>query len=94
MDFATASDKVYHSLLVHKLHHYGIRGKVNQWIQSWLTDRKVTGRFGPIPIRTPGRFGPIPFRSGHFGLGRFDPILEVGRFGPILVGRYGPLYFI
>ena len=49
----------------------------------------VTGRFGPIPVRTPGRFGPIPFRSGRFG-----PILEVGRFGPILVGRFGPLYSI
>ena len=51
----------------------------------------VTGRFGPIPVRTPGRFGPIPFRSGRFGLGRFDPILEVGRFGPILGGRFGLL---
>ena len=40
----------------------------------------VTGRFGPIPIRTPGRFGPIPFRSGPFG--------------PILVGRFGPIHFI
>ena len=49
----------------------------------------VTGRFGPIPVRTSGRFGPIPFRSGRFG-----PILEVGRFGPVLVGRFGPLYFI
>ena len=56
--------------------------------------RSVTGRFGPIPVRTPGRFGPIPFRSGRFGLGRFGPTLEVGRFGPILVGRFGPLYFI
>ena len=54
----------------------------------------VLGRFGPIPVRTPGRFGPIPFRSGHFGLGRFGQILEVGRFGPILVGRFGPLYII
>ena len=34
----------------------------------------VTGRFGPIPVRTPGRFGPIPFRSGRFGPGRFGPI--------------------
>ena len=49
----------------------------------------VTGRFGPIPVRTTGRFGPIPFRSGRFG-----PILEVGRFGPVLVVRFGPLYFI
>ena len=49
----------------------------------------VTGCFGPIPVRTPGCFGPIPFRSGRFGL-----ILEVGCFGPVLVGRFGPLYLI
>ena len=55
---------------------------------------RVTGRFGPIPVRTLGRFGPIPFRSGHFGLGCFGRILEVGRFGPVLVGCFGPLYFI
>ena len=54
----------------------------------------VTGRFGPIPVRTPGRFGPIPFRSGRFGLGRFGPISGMGRFGLILVGRFGPLYLI
>ena len=54
----------------------------------------VTGRFGPIPVRTPGHFGPIPFRSGRFGLGRFGPISGVGRFGPTLAGRFGPLYLI
>ena len=36
MDF----DKVPHSLLIHKLHHYGIRGEVNNWIKNWLSDRK------------------------------------------------------
>ena len=56
--------------------------------------KRVTGRFGPIPVRTPGRFGPIPFRSRGFGLGRFGPISGVGRFGPILAGRFGPLYNI
>ena len=54
----------------------------------------VTGRFGPFPVRTPGRFGPIPIRLGLFGLGRFGPISGVGHFGPILVGRFGPLYFL
>ena len=39
-----------------------------------LDDVTVTGRFGPIPVRTPGRFGPIPFRSGRFGPGRFGLI--------------------
>ena len=39
MDIAKAFDKACHSLLIHKLHHYGIQGKVNQWIESWLADR-------------------------------------------------------
>ena len=42
MDFANAFDKVCHSLPVHKLHHYGIRGKVNAWIKNWLANRKQT----------------------------------------------------
>ena len=40
MDFAKAFDKVCHSLLVHKLHHYGIQGNVNRWIKNWLANRK------------------------------------------------------
>ena len=39
IDFAKAFDKVCQSLLIHKLHHYGIRGKINSWIKSWLANR-------------------------------------------------------
>ena len=39
MDFSKAFDKVSHSLLLHKLDHYGIRGKTNRWIQAFLTGR-------------------------------------------------------
>lgn len=39
MDFAKAFDKVCHSLLSHKLEHYGIRGKTNLWIQAFLSNR-------------------------------------------------------
>ncbi len=39
MDFSKAFDKVSHSLLLHKLHHYGIRGKTNTWIGSLLSNR-------------------------------------------------------
>jgi len=39
MDFSKAFDKVSHSLLIHKLHHYGIQGKTNRWIQEFLRDR-------------------------------------------------------
>ena len=40
LDFAKAFDKVNHSLLVHKLAHYGITGRVNAWIQNFLKDRR------------------------------------------------------
>ena len=40
MDFVKAFDKVNHSLLLHKLHHYGVRGQVNRWIAGFLQDRK------------------------------------------------------
>jgi hypothetical protein len=40
LDFAKAFDKVNHSLLVHKLQHYGIIGKSVRWIQNWLANRK------------------------------------------------------
>jgi hypothetical protein len=39
MDFSKAFDKVSHYLIIHKLKHYGIRGKVNKWIKSFLLGR-------------------------------------------------------
>ena len=75
-------------------HTHTLKKSLNMIFIFWYTVTGVTGRFGPIPVRTPGRFGPIPFRPGRFGLGRFGPILEVGRFGLLLVGHFGPLYFI
>ena len=39
MDFAKAFNKVCHSLLLHKLDHYGIQGKTNRWIQAFLSGR-------------------------------------------------------
>ena len=39
-DFSKAFDKVSHILLIPKLNHYGIRGKTNQWINGFLSNRK------------------------------------------------------
>ena len=40
MDFAKAFDQVNHSLLVHKLNHYGIQGNRNSWIANFFHNRK------------------------------------------------------
>ena len=35
-----AFDTVDHTILLHKLHHYGIRGSLHRWFQSYLSDRR------------------------------------------------------
>ncbi|KAK2167742.1 hypothetical protein NP493_1264g00008 [Ridgeia piscesae] len=40
LDFEKAFDKVSHTLLVHKLRHYGIGGRLNAWIDSFLENRQ------------------------------------------------------
>ncbi|KAL8613962.1 hypothetical protein ACOMHN_023198 [Nucella lapillus] len=40
LDFAKAFDKVNHSLLLHKIHDYGIKGKTNKWIKSFQSNRR------------------------------------------------------
>ena len=39
IDFQKAFDKVPHHRLLNKLYHYGIRGKIHEWISTWLTQR-------------------------------------------------------
>ena len=40
VDFQKAFDTVNHNILIEKLDHYGIRGCINQWFKSYLSDRK------------------------------------------------------
>ena len=58
LDFSKAFDKVPHERLLVKLRHYGIRGKVLSWIQSFLTGRSqqvlVEGQSSPSSPVTSG----------------------------------------
>jgi len=40
LDFEKAFDKIPSSRLLYKLEYYGVRGPLNQWIKSFLINRK------------------------------------------------------
>ena len=42
LDYAKAFDKVDHNTLLKKLHRYGIRGKLHNWIKEFLINRTQT----------------------------------------------------
>ena len=57
LDFKNAFDSVPHNILLQKLEHYGIRGKILQWFQSYLEGRTQKTKYGNqisqiLPITT------------------------------------------
>ena len=48
IDLKKAFDTVDHSILLHKLYHYGIRGIINDWFSSYLSVRMQSTQIGSI----------------------------------------------
>ena len=46
IDLKKAFDTADHSILLCKLHHYGVRGIINDWVSSYLSDRLQTTQIG------------------------------------------------
>ena len=51
LDFQKAFDKVPHKRLLKKLHAYGIRGQVYEWIKEFLNKRQQKGNYKWLKIR-------------------------------------------
>ena len=70
IDFSKAFDVVEHSILLHKLQHYGIRGPALNWLETYLSERKqfvsidsVNSSLKPIKYGVPqgSVLGPLLF---------------------------------
>lgn len=60
IDLQKAFDTVNHSTLLHKLSHYGIRGIVNDWFSSYLSNRIQTTQVGPHVSRKENTLCGVP----------------------------------
>ena len=60
IDLKKAFDTVDHTILLHKLRHYGIRGIVNDWFCSYLSDRVQSTQIGPNISKKTGVLCSVP----------------------------------
>ena len=60
IDLQKAFDTVKHSIILHKLSHYGIRGIINNWFSSYLSNRIHTTQIAPHICRKESTLCSIP----------------------------------
>ena len=60
IDLKKAFDTVNHELLLAKLENYGIRGVINSWFRSYLTDRKQTTEVNNVVSEAATTFCGVP----------------------------------
>ena len=65
IDLQKAFYTVNHSILLHKLSHYGIHGIVNDWLSSYLSNRIQTTLVGPQVSRKESPLCGIPQGRVH-----------------------------
>jgi hypothetical protein len=59
-DLTKAYDVIDHDILLEKLNHYGVRGKINVWLKSYLTLRSQYVEITSSDIKYPmNRFNSI-----------------------------------
>ena len=58
-DLSKAFDAVNHNIMLRKLQHIGVRGKISNWFKPYLTDRKQYVAVDGIPYES--NLGPLMF---------------------------------
>ena len=79
LDFSKAFDKVPHQCLLLKLQHYGLRGQLLSWIESFLTGRsqkvlvegKSSSAWDPHTDRNTKKLEAVQRRAARFVTGDY-----------------------
>ena len=77
IDLQKAFDTVNHSIPLHKLSHYGIRGTVNDWFSSYLSNRIQTTQVGSHVSRKESTLCGVPQGSVLGPLLFQGPLLKI-----------------
>ena len=84
IDLKKAFDTVNHQILLNKLNHYGFRGIINNWFESFLRDRSQTLEINKLISDTAPKSNGVP-QGSILGPLLFSYILTICILAPILL---------